>query len=102
MEKTGENSINTVNYTKPNLIQDSKKSIMINANNLRQLQRDNAKNKITTQSSSFIMSRGYSNPLVMSGVKRVERINADNIQKQLKERQRNQQRMMYGRIGLSR
>lgn len=95
-------STNTANNAKPNLIQNSKKSIMINANNLRQLQRDNAKPKITTQSSPFIMSRGYSNPLVMSGVKRVERINAHNIQEQLKERQRNQQRMMYGRIGLSR
>lgn len=79
--------------------------IMMNANNLRQLQRDNAKPKPASSGASVAAqpTRVWHSPqLVMSGVKRAELNNARNMQEQLKERQRNQQRMMHGRLGISR
>lgn len=81
--------------------------IMMNANNLRQLQRDNAKPKpksasLGTSAAAQPTRVWHSPKLVMSGVKRAELNNARNMQEQLKERQRNQQRMMHGRLGLSR
>lgn len=77
--------------------------IMMNANSLRQLQRDNAKPKpafSTTSAAAQPTGVWHSPKLVMSGVKRAELNNARNMQEQLKERQRNQQRIMHGRLGL--